>query len=113
VIHGVGAGLHRVEERILLAGQQCDVFGPLDSVLPLDVLEHEVGAKRDRVELVAPARATFAIVQKDLPAEVFAEFAAGLLDARAFLSNHFQGVLALVGELPTAARLCHSQRWSR
>jgi hypothetical protein len=29
------------------------------------------------------------------------------------LSNHFQGVLALVGELPTAARLRHSQRWSQ
>ncbi len=108
VIHGVGTGLHRVEERILLAGQQRDILGPLDDVLPLDVLEHEVDAKRDRVELVGLAWATFAIVQEDLPAEVFAEFAAGLLDARTFLSNHFQGVLASVGELPATARLRHN-----
>jgi len=113
VIHGVGAGLHRVEERILLAGQQRDVLGPLNGVLPLDMLEHEVDTKRDRVKLVGPARATFAIVQEDLSAEVFAEFATSFLDACAFLLNHFQGVLAPVGKLPAATRLRHNQRWSR
>ncbi len=85
----------------------------LDTVLPLDVFEHEVGVEQDRIELVSPAWATLAIVQQDLLAEVFAEIGASLLDACAFLSNHFQGVLAPVGELPIVARLHHSRRWSR
>jgi hypothetical protein len=72
-------------------------------MLPFDMLEHEVGAKQDRVELVGLARATLVIVQEDLSTEIFIEFAAGLLDARTFLSSHFQGVLAPVGELLTTA----------
>jgi hypothetical protein len=112
-IHGVGTGLHRIKERILLVGQQRGVLGPLDGVLPLDMLEHEVSAERDHIELVGLARAMLAIVQEYLLAEVFAEFAAGFLDARTFLSSHFQGVLAPVRELPAAARLCHSRQWNQ
>ncbi len=78
-------------------------------MLPFDVLKHEVGVERDRVELVNPARVTLAIVQEDLSVEVFAKFAMGLLDARTFLSSHFQGVLAPIGKLPAAVRLRHSQ----
>ncbi len=112
VIHGVGVGLHRIKERILLVGRQLDILSPLDGMLRLDVLKHEVGAKQDHIEVVGPAWATLAIVQEHLPVEVFAKFATGLLDACAFLSSHFQGVLASVGELPATAQLHHSRRWS-
>jgi len=67
------------------------------------VLNNEVGAERDRVELISLARATLAIAQQDLPTVVLAEFAAGCLDVRTFLLCHFQAVLARVGVLPHAA----------
>jgi hypothetical protein len=110
VVHGVGARLHRVEERVLLVERQCDVLCPLIGMLPLQVLDNEVGAERDRVELVGLARATLAIAQRDLPTVVLAEFATGRFDACAFLLCHFQAILVRVGALPHAARLCHKNR---
>ncbi len=74
------------------------------------MLDNEVGTKWDRVKLVGLARATLPIAQRDLPAVVLAESAAGRLDACAFLFCHFQTVLARVGALPHAARLRHKNR---
>ncbi len=89
VVHGVGARLHRIEECVLLAGQQCNVLGPLVGVLPFQVLDNEVGAEWDCVELVGLTRATLAIAQQDLPAIVLVESATSRLDARTFLLCHF------------------------
>ncbi len=79
-------------------------------MLPLQVLDNEVAAEWDRVKLVGLAQATLPIVQRDLPAVVLAESAAGRLDARAFLFCHFQAVLTRVGALPHATRLRHKNR---
>jgi hypothetical protein len=79
-------------------------------VLPLQVLDNEVGTERDRVELVGFTRATLTITQRDLPAVVLAKSTASRLDVRAFLLCHFQAILARVGALPHAARLCHKKR---
>ncbi len=79
-------------------------------MLPLQVLDNEVGAKRDRVELVGFARATLAIAQRDLSTVVLAESTMGRLDMRAFLLYHFQAILARVGALPHVARLRHKNR---
>jgi hypothetical protein len=77
---------------------------------PLQVLDNEVDAKRDHVELVGFARATLAIAQRDLSTVVLAESVAGRLDVRAYSLCRFQVVLARVGALPHAEQLRHKNR---